>query len=107
MLRRLWNRQLSRMHRWLPMGSASTGRSDRSQRTRSRPVLETLENRLAPAIFTAGDVFAADRDSAAPREFMNVTAGGDLSGAAVLANLPDRSLGQIAWSANLTTAYVT
>ncbi|MCI0684277.1 MAG: autotransporter-associated beta strand repeat-containing protein [Gemmataceae bacterium] len=62
---------------------------------------------LRTPVFTAGEVFAADGDAGGPREFMNVSAGGNLAAAAVLATLPGRALGQIAWSPDLMTAYVT
>jgi autotransporter-associated beta strand protein len=61
---------------------------------------------VQPATFTPGDVFAAD-NVAARGSFFDVTAGGDFSGVTPFAMLPSRSPGQITWSADLTTAYVT
>jgi hypothetical protein len=66
--------------------------------------IEELEDRVTPA-FTPGDVFAASGTSPSP--VYNVTAGGNLTGATPFATLPGNDFGQIAWSADLSTAYTT
>jgi hypothetical protein len=56
--------------------------------------------------FTPGDVYWGD-NSDSPGALHNVSAGGDFSSATPHAALPGRTPGQIAWSSDLTTAYVT
>ncbi len=56
--------------------------------------------------FTRGSVFWAPGDCSGACEVFDVTGGGDLEGAAGFAAV-DRSPGQIAWSQDLSTAYIT
>ncbi|WP_425614298.1 dockerin type I domain-containing protein [Anatilimnocola sp. NA78] len=70
-----------------------------------RLFLESLEDRRVMA-FTPGDVFAASFVSS-PFGLYNVTAGGDMSAATPLANLASSSAGQMVWSRDLSTAYVS
>lgn len=60
---------------------------------------------LPQTTFTPGDVYVAG-NQVYPNRFINVTSGGNLSGATPLATI-NRCPGQIAWSADLNTAYVT
>src|SRR5438105_3757485 len=58
------------------------------------------------ATFPPGSVFWADGSGSAPYELMNVTGGGDFASATPF-TIIGRSAGQIAWSSDLSTAYVT
>ena len=58
------------------------------------------------ATFVPGDVFWADGGGTAPFELMNATGGGNFASASPFASI-GRSVGQIAWSADLTIAYIT
>ena len=61
---------------------------------------------VSAAPFTAGDVFFASNITT-PSNLVNVTGGGDFSGTTPFAVLPSRVPGQIAWSHDLNTAYIT
>src|SRR5687767_13778950 len=71
---------------------------------RRKMFFESLEDRRVMA-FTPGDVFAASAGS--PYPLYNVTGGGNQSGLAPFASLSAAAAGQIAWSADLETAYVS
>ena len=76
-----------------------------AKRNQTRLGLERLEDRTTPATFTPGSVLAADAN--APYSLMNVTGGGNFASVAPLATLTNGSIGQIAWSPDSSTAYVS
>jgi glucose/arabinose dehydrogenase len=85
-----------------------SGKHDSTKKAR-RPqarkfFFEALEDRRVMA-FTPGDVFAGSLF--APYRFYNITGGGDLSAETALANLGGATTGQVAWSRDLETAYVS
>lgn len=68
-------------------------------------LLAALASRAGGQTFNPGDVFWAS--SFTPAQLLNVTGGGNFAGATPLATLAGRSIGQIAWSPNRATLYVT
>jgi hypothetical protein len=56
-------------------------------------------------LFTSGDLYLVSRSN--PGYAYNTTGGGDMSGASPFTEVGSRSLGQIAWSQDLTTMYST
>ncbi|WP_254508181.1 Ig-like domain-containing protein [Anatilimnocola floriformis] len=97
----LWNR-VSTVN---PFGKSRLRKPQQSasrQRVR-RAFLESLEGRAMMA-FTPGDVFAST--VLPPEALYEVTGGGNFSAAGPFASLGDRTFGQIAWSEDLSTAYV-
>jgi len=67
--------------------------------------LAVLSTCAAAQTFNPGDLFWAS--SFTPATLFNVTGGGNFGAATPLATLAGRSIGQIAWSPNRTTLYVT
>lgn len=77
-------------------------------RTAAAAVAALAAAAAAQGTFTPGDVFAASNFAAASGEpLINITAGGDFGPEDVFADLPTGSNGQIAWSADLSTAYAS
>jgi hypothetical protein len=66
--------------------------------------IEELEDRAVPAAFTPGDLYYA---SNANGTIYNISAGGNLSTLQPFATGLLQNLGQIAWSADLSTMYTT
>src|SRR5262245_2584468 len=68
-------------------------------------LLAALVSRAGGQTFNPGEVFWAS--SFTPAQLLNVTGGGNFAGAPPLATLAGSSIGQMAWSPNRATLYVT